>query len=336
MGNLIIDVGRSTPARPTSPRCSTGSSPTPVRRYEDLAWFCIRAWRFGAPRELGAGGLGSIEDFLAAYETRRRCRRRPGRVALVAGARDTAMGRHLPLPGPAAPVRPDAIGRTGRDRPSGQRNGVRPADTCLESVVTDLHNRPTAAELVAAVAEFLETDVRDGTDGCGQLPRPRRGQRAAHRRTGTARRHRRRTARSADRSGFADERELSAAIRRGDLDDRGADVLPALRGTGAATGSPSRTPATSMNSRSAAPDPRQPGGLVDPGSDRRRRAPRSASRPRRRGRSWCRAPRAPSRRRTRSRICASLTCGPKPRPASDSASTCSSPPGRSAECRLAT
>ncbi|WP_263996934.1 phosphotransferase family protein [Mycobacterium yunnanensis] len=36
--------------------------------YEDLAWFCIRAWRFGAPRSLAAGGLGSIEDFLAAYE----------------------------------------------------------------------------------------------------------------------------------------------------------------------------------------------------------------------------------------------------------------------------
>jgi aminoglycoside phosphotransferase (APT) family kinase protein len=36
--------------------------------YEDLAWFCIRAWRFGAPVELAAGGLGSIEDFLHAYE----------------------------------------------------------------------------------------------------------------------------------------------------------------------------------------------------------------------------------------------------------------------------
>jgi aminoglycoside phosphotransferase (APT) family kinase protein len=36
--------------------------------YEDLAWFCIRAWRFGAPASLGAGGLGSIEDFLDAYE----------------------------------------------------------------------------------------------------------------------------------------------------------------------------------------------------------------------------------------------------------------------------
>jgi aminoglycoside phosphotransferase (APT) family kinase protein len=36
--------------------------------YEDLAWFCIRAWRFGAPEALGAGGLGSVERFLSAYE----------------------------------------------------------------------------------------------------------------------------------------------------------------------------------------------------------------------------------------------------------------------------
>jgi aminoglycoside phosphotransferase (APT) family kinase protein len=36
--------------------------------YEDLAWFCIRAWRFGAPEALGAGGLGSVEGFLSAYE----------------------------------------------------------------------------------------------------------------------------------------------------------------------------------------------------------------------------------------------------------------------------
>ncbi|RDH79769.1 phosphotransferase family protein [Mycolicibacterium moriokaense] len=36
--------------------------------YEDLAWFCIRAWRFGAPAALGAGGLGSVESFLTAYE----------------------------------------------------------------------------------------------------------------------------------------------------------------------------------------------------------------------------------------------------------------------------
>jgi aminoglycoside phosphotransferase (APT) family kinase protein len=36
--------------------------------YADLAWFCIRAWRFGAPASRGAGGLGSIDSFLSAYE----------------------------------------------------------------------------------------------------------------------------------------------------------------------------------------------------------------------------------------------------------------------------
>jgi aminoglycoside phosphotransferase (APT) family kinase protein len=36
--------------------------------YEDLAWFCIRAWRFGAPADHDAGGLGGVEDFLQAYE----------------------------------------------------------------------------------------------------------------------------------------------------------------------------------------------------------------------------------------------------------------------------
>jgi aminoglycoside phosphotransferase (APT) family kinase protein len=36
--------------------------------HEDLAWFCIRAWRFGAPASLAAGGLGSISDFIADYE----------------------------------------------------------------------------------------------------------------------------------------------------------------------------------------------------------------------------------------------------------------------------
>ncbi|WP_243841363.1 phosphotransferase family protein [Mycobacterium sp. DL592] len=36
--------------------------------YEDLAWFCIRAWRFGAPASRAAGGLGSIDEFVSAYQ----------------------------------------------------------------------------------------------------------------------------------------------------------------------------------------------------------------------------------------------------------------------------
>ncbi|MEI7716487.1 MAG: phosphotransferase family protein [Mycobacterium sp.] len=61
MGNLIVD----------------GSHLAAVLDWElvhvgdpcdDLAWFCVRAWRFGAPASLGAGGLGSVEEFLRAYE----------------------------------------------------------------------------------------------------------------------------------------------------------------------------------------------------------------------------------------------------------------------------
>jgi aminoglycoside phosphotransferase (APT) family kinase protein len=34
---------------------------------EDLGWFCVRAWRFGED-DRPAGGLGSVEEFVAGYE----------------------------------------------------------------------------------------------------------------------------------------------------------------------------------------------------------------------------------------------------------------------------
>jgi aminoglycoside phosphotransferase (APT) family kinase protein len=61
MGNLIVD-GSDLAAVLDWELVHVGQA------YEDLAWFCIRAWRFGAPASLGAGGLGSIESFLLAYE----------------------------------------------------------------------------------------------------------------------------------------------------------------------------------------------------------------------------------------------------------------------------
>lgn len=62
MGNLIVDGSRLAAVLDWE-LTHAGSG------IEDLAWFCIRAWRFGAPRSLGAGGLGGIEEFLTAYET---------------------------------------------------------------------------------------------------------------------------------------------------------------------------------------------------------------------------------------------------------------------------
>lgn len=61
MGNLIVD-GSDLAAVLDWELVHVGQA------YEDLAWFCVRAWRFGAPASLGAGGLGSIESFLTGYE----------------------------------------------------------------------------------------------------------------------------------------------------------------------------------------------------------------------------------------------------------------------------
>ncbi|QLL10054.1 phosphotransferase family protein [Mycobacterium vicinigordonae] len=61
MGNLIVD-GSDLAAVLDWELVHLGEA------YEDLAWFCVRAWRFGAPASRGAGGLGSIESFLRGYE----------------------------------------------------------------------------------------------------------------------------------------------------------------------------------------------------------------------------------------------------------------------------
>jgi Domain of unknown function (DUF6285) len=91
--------------------------------------------------------------------------------------------------------------------------------------VSDLHGRPTAAELVAAVAEFLETEVRDATSGSVDFHA-----RVAANVLRTVERELLDDRPAPELLGFPDEAALAAAIRRGDLDHRGAEVLPTLRG----------------------------------------------------------------------------------------------------------
>ena len=90
--------------------------------------------------------------------------------------------------------------------------------------MTNLHGRPTAAELVAAVAEFLETEVRDGTTGSVNFHA-----RVAANVLRTVEREMLDDTPAPDLLGFGDERALAAEIRAGDLDDRGAEVASALR-----------------------------------------------------------------------------------------------------------
>jgi hypothetical protein len=92
------------------------------------------------------------------------------------------------------------------------------------------HDRPSAAELVAAVREFLEADVLEATEG-----RVRFHARVAINVLGIVERelalgpaqaaaHAERLA----RLGFADDAALAAAIRAGDLDDRDGEVKACL------------------------------------------------------------------------------------------------------------
>ncbi|OBG76341.1 MULTISPECIES: DUF6285 domain-containing protein [unclassified Mycobacterium] len=91
------------------------------------------------------------------------------------------------------------------------------------------YGRPLAAELVAAVAEFLETDVREATTGQVNfharvaanalriVERELLDEGEAEARAALA------------DLGFADEDELAAAIRAGRLDGRAGDVVACLR-----------------------------------------------------------------------------------------------------------
>ena len=92
-----------------------------------------------------------------------------------------------------------------------------------------LYGRPTAAELVAAVAHFLDNDVRSSVEG----PVNFHARVAANvlrivERELTDDSAAEVTGRLAE-LGFADEAQFAAAIRAGALDDRADDVLPALR-----------------------------------------------------------------------------------------------------------
>ena len=90
--------------------------------------------------------------------------------------------------------------------------------------MTSLSGCPTATELVAAVADFLDNDVRSACDG----------QVGFHARVAAnvlriVERELLDDGAAPDLLGFPDESELAAAIRSGELDGRGSELLPVLR-----------------------------------------------------------------------------------------------------------
>jgi aminoglycoside phosphotransferase (APT) family kinase protein len=241
MGNLIVD-GSELAAVLDWELVHIGEA------YEDLAWFCIRAWRFGAPADRGAGGLGSVEDFLGGYEQASGttvdrvafhwwlvlatlrwgviCRYQAERhlSGLTPSVELAAIGRRvcetewdlLDLLDKAQPPGDDA-GRVAARAGGGQIPG------------TGRYGRPTAAELVAAVAEFLETDVREAT--AGQVNFHARV--AANALRIVERELQVDSTDDLTRAlagvGFDEEAQLAAAIRAGELDGRSEALNAALR-----------------------------------------------------------------------------------------------------------
>lgn len=90
--------------------------------------------------------------------------------------------------------------------------------------MTELNGRPTAAELVAAVAEFLEGDVRANTSGAVNFHAL-----VAANALRIVERELADDSPAPDLLGYPEEAALAAAIRTGELDGRDGEVLACLR-----------------------------------------------------------------------------------------------------------
>jgi hypothetical protein len=90
--------------------------------------------------------------------------------------------------------------------------------------MSELFGRPTAAELVAAVAEFLDGEVRSTTTGAVNFHAL-----VAANALRIVERELLEISDRPDLLGHPDENALAAAIRAGELDNRDAEVMGCLR-----------------------------------------------------------------------------------------------------------
>lgn len=209
---------------------------------EDLGWFCVRAWRFGAAG--AAGGLGSVEDLVSAYTGA------GGRQVSVDDVRwweafgtlrwgvICILQAATHLGGVSRSVELAAIGRRVAENEEDLLELVAgPSDvepTLASAASVELagppHDRPTVGELLDAVGEHLG-EVRDGVGGrLGFHARVAGNVVAMIRRevelgADQAAAHRARL----DRLGVVDDVELAAAIRSGAMDGRLGEVTEAVR-----------------------------------------------------------------------------------------------------------
>jgi aminoglycoside phosphotransferase (APT) family kinase protein len=205
---------------------------------EDVGWLCAPAWRFGGRGEVG--GFGALADLLAAYGGAGGEAMTPARVhwwqvyATVKWASICALQASAHLSRATRSVELAAIGRrvcesewdlfTLLGTPPPATAGPIPADGPRPPF-----GRPTAAELVEAVREYLDALMERSADGA------RFEARVARNALGIAERElllgpafaAAHGERLAD-LGFGDDAALATALRSGALDDELESVAPAL------------------------------------------------------------------------------------------------------------
>ena len=209
---------------------------------EDLGWFCVRAWRFGGAAPVA--GLGSYEELIEAYVAAGGDPVAPATLrwwetlgALRWGV-ICVLQASTHLSGISRSVELAAIGRRVCETESDLLDLLdvppAPPPTWTSRPASERqppHDRPTAAELVEAVREFLERDVLTATEGRVQFHT-----RVAVNVLGMVERELAEggAAEDAHRAdlaalGLADDAGLAAAIRSGSLDDRWAEVSATVR-----------------------------------------------------------------------------------------------------------
>ena len=205
---------------------------------EDIGWLCAPAWRFGGSGEVG--GFGALPALLAAYTAAGGEAVTPARVhwwqvyATVKWATICALQASAHLSGATRSVELATIGRRvcesewdlfgllGTPPPA-------PAGPVAADGPTAPFGRPTAAELVEAVGEYLD-GVRERSEGGARFEA-----RVARNALGIAERELRlgpafaaaHAARLAG-LGVADDAALAAALRSGALDAEWESIAPVL------------------------------------------------------------------------------------------------------------
>jgi hypothetical protein len=144
---------------------------------EDLAWLSLKAWRFGAPLEVG--GLGTIDELVDAYQGAggRTVDRRALHWWLVAKTLTWGIGCMLQadyhLSGRVRSVELATVGRRVAEQewdliellaPDACRDALGAPRPALRPDDATAYGRPTARELLDAVRGFLADEVMAGDD----------------------------------------------------------------------------------------------------------------------------------------------------------------------------